>query len=313
VIDLKAGSWTTPPFDVVDEFAAACADLGFLVVEGHGVDEQIISKMLDIMKEFFHQSLETKRQYTSPSGNVFKGFCVGGRYKDGPRDQREGFQVGWFDDADSMVRSGYSDEFTHDVEPNIWPDQPEGFEKVVKRYFAAVRELGDRILEVAAAALGMEPEWFADKFTRQNSQLLANYYPAQHETPEGGSQRLHAHTDYGGFTILYQDSDKGGLEVLRRDGSWLRVPAIPGTFIVNLGDMLANWTNGRWVATMHRVRNSDPNEVGAERISIPFFQHPNLDAVIETVPTCLDADEKPKYEPVLWRDWGKKRMAEVGE
>ncbi|AQA03737.1 hypothetical protein BVC93_16355 [Mycobacterium sp. MS1601] len=310
VIDVRAGE---PAIDqtVVDEFGSACADLGFLVIGGHGIGDDVITPMLEATRTFFHLPTEAKERYRSPFDNQFRGFTAKSRYQDGPPDLKEGFQVSLFDTADDMRTAGYSEEFAAEFEPNIWPGEPADFQNAWRTYLDRVRDLGDYLMRIAALALDLPENWFEDKFSRQSSYLLGNYYPAQDSAPLAGQQRLHAHTDFGAFTILYQENDLGGLEVLRRDGSWLRVPAIPGTFIVNLGDMLANWTNDRWVATMHRVRNTEEAEAGSERISVPFFQHPNLDAIIETIPTCLEPGEAPKYAPIMWRDWGKHRMSEV--
>jgi isopenicillin N synthase-like dioxygenase len=310
VIDVRALD-VHPSQTVVDEFGSACADLGFLVISGHGIGDDVIAPMLDATKKFFALPTDAKEAHRSPFGNQFRGFTAQSRYQDGPPDLKEGFQVSLFDTADDMRSAGYSDEFAAEFEPNIWPSQPGEFQHAWRTYLDRVRDLGDYLMRIAALALELPENWFEDKFSRQSSYLLGNYYPAQDASPLAGQQRLHAHTDFGAFTILYQDNDLGGLEVLRRDGSWLRVPAIPGTFIVNLGDMLANWTNDRWVATMHRVRNTEESEAGSDRISVPFFQHPNLDAMIETIPTCLEPGEAPKHAPIMWRDWGKHRMSEV--
>ncbi len=310
VIDVRADDPHPSPA-VVNEFGSACADLGFLVIGGHGIDDDVIVPMLDATRHFFALSTENKEKYRSPLDNQFRGFTAKSRYQDGPPDLKEGFQVSLFDTADDMRAAGYPAEFVTEFEPNIWPAEPEGFQIAWRTYLGRVRDLGDYLMRIAALALDLPENWFAPMFSRQSSYLLANYYPAQEVAPLAGQQRLHPHTDFGAFTILYQENDLGGLEVLRRDGSWLRVPAIPGTFVVNLGDMLANWTNDRWVATMHRVRNTDSAEAASDRVSVPFFQHPNLDAVIETIPTCLAAGEAPRHAPIMWRDWGKHRMSEV--
>lgn len=91
----------------------------------------------------------------------------------------------------------------------------------------------------------------------------------------------------------------------------MRVPALPGTFIVTLVDMLANWTNDRGVATMHRVLNTEEAEAGSDRISVPIFRHPKLDAMIETIPTCLKPGKVSRHAPLMWRDRGKHRMSQV--
>jgi len=308
IIDL-AGCPSVPAPDVVATFGRACETIGFLVVSNHSVSAESLDRVMDVSREFFRQPVEVKERYISPTGSLFRGFKHGGQYRGGPVDLKEGFQASLFDNAQAMIDAGYAAEYAAGFEPNIWPSDE--FRTAWRDYMDQIKQLGQYILKIAALALGLEEGWFAPKFTRESSYLLANYYPPQVAAPVGGSVRLHAHTDYGGFTILYQDTAVGGLEVESRSGSWLRVPAVPGTFIVNLGDMLANWTNGRWVATQHRVRNTEEGEAVSDRISLPFFQHPNLDAVIEIVPTCLNEGEVPSYEPVEWRDWASRRMSEL--
>ncbi len=91
----------------------------------------------------------------------------------------------------------------------------------------------------------------------------------------------------------------GGLQI-RSGGEWIDVPAVAGSFVVNLGDSMARWTNDRWVSTMHRVVNP-PDQVAARhsRISFPYFVQPNYDALIECIPSCIDAEAPAKYPPVL--------------
>jgi isopenicillin N synthase-like dioxygenase len=84
--------------------------------------------------------------------------------------------------------------------------------------------------------------------------------------------------------------------VLNKDGQWIDVPTLPGTFVVNLGDLMAEWTNNRWVSTLHRVVNPPRDKaLGSRRLSMAFFHQPNYDAVIECLPTCCDADRPARY------------------
>ncbi len=115
-----------------------------------------------------------------------------------------------------------------------------------------------------------------------------------------GQLRTGAHTDFGILTIVYQDDAPGGLEVQRRDGSWTGIKPVPGSFVVNLGDIMAQWTNDVWVSSMHRV-GLPPAELAASsrRLSLVYFFHPNYDAVIECMPTCASPERPPKYPPTV--------------
>jgi isopenicillin N synthase-like dioxygenase len=103
------------------------------------------------------------------------------------------------------------------------------------------------------------------------------------------------HTDFGNLTIVQRDDATGGLQVLL-DGEWVDAPYVPGTFVINLGDLMAEWTNDRWVSTIHRV--TVPDQVGdpaSDRLSFTFFHQPNYDAVIEVLPTCCDTENPARY------------------
>jgi len=318
VIDLGATAASRPPASAVKGVADVCEGIGFMVISGHGVDDDVIRSMMDVSREFFRLDMETKKSYRYPperreehAANRFRGYNGGYNYIGQPPNKLEAFQISWFEDAQAMLDAGYAREFVDGFAPNIWPSTPSEFQAVWRTYFERVKSLGDYLLEIAALALELPIDWFVPKFSRQSSYLVANYYPPQDGLPDDSGERLHPHSDYGAFTILYQDVDVGGLEVQCRDGSWQRVPYVPGTFIVNLGDLLAKWTNDKWVATPHRVRQPEPDELGRDRVSVPFFQHPNLDTMIETIPTCIAPGDAAHHAPVLWRDWGAKRIGQL--
>jgi isopenicillin N synthase-like dioxygenase len=126
-------------------------------------------------------------------------------------------------------------------------------------------------------------------------------YPPQLEKPLPGQLCAGEHSDYGTVTILghEQGTEFGGLQVLNRAREWVDVPVIPGSLIVNLGDMMQRWTNDRWVSTMHRVVNP-PREprLNKRRTSVVFFHEGNYDAVVECLPNCSSYENPPKYLPV---------------
>jgi isopenicillin N synthase-like dioxygenase len=128
--------------------------------------------------------------------------------------------------------------------------------------------------------------------------MSCHHYPVLEQPPLPGQLRTGAHTDYGAMTILAATDAEGGLEVRMRDGSWAGVKPKPGEFVVNLGDMMARWTNGRWASTLHRVVNPPLGMAQSRRLSIGMFVHPNYDQRIECVPTCLAPGEKPRYETI---------------
>ena len=137
-------------------------------------------------------------------------------------------------------------------------------------------------------------DFFTDKINRQIGILGAMYYPDQCQAPAPGQLRAGAHTDFDTMTILRPDDAPGGLQIKADNGDWSEIKAPPGAFVVNIGDIMARWTNDRFRSTMHRV----VNRTGAERYSIPYFAIPDFDAVIECLPTCVGPESPVKYEPL---------------
>ena len=160
-----------------------------------------------------------------------------------------------------------------------------------------MENLASRIMRVFAIALKLPEDFFAPFIDAPVSALRALNYPALSAPSKPGQIRAGAHTDYGSLTILLPQADSRGLEILAPDGRWVEVPPRPGAFIVNIGDLMARWTNDRWTSTLHRVVM--PEEGGAERRqSFAFFHQPNWDAEIVALEACVSPGERPKYPPV---------------
>jgi isopenicillin N synthase-like dioxygenase len=182
----------------------------------------------------------------------------------------------------------------------LWPDAPGGFAEAWKTYYRAMEELAARIMRVFAVALQLDEDFFETYIDAPISALRALNYPEQTVAPQAGQLRAGAHTDYGSLTILLPQPGSRGLEIIAPDGGWMAVPPVPGAFVINIGDLMALWTNDRWVSTMHRVVNPPPEEGGLQRRqSLAFFHQPNWFAEIACLPSCLPAGEAPKYSPVL--------------
>ena len=151
--------------------------------------------------------------------------------------------------------------------------------------------------------MNLPQQWFADKLDRHASQLRLLHYPAPDSDLESGQLRCGSHTDLGMMTILRNHAAEGGLQVKPRNGRWVDAPAIDDTFVVNIGDLLMRWTNDRWVSTLHRVVVPEGEDASKDRVSVPYFFQPSFGAVIETIPTTVDADHPLHYEPVVAGEW----------
>lgn len=187
--------------------------------------------------------------------------------------------------------------------PNAWPQYP-GFREILSEYYGSLLTLSRQLIRLFAEVLNLPPAYFDPLVTRPGAMARLIHYPPQSPT-DPTALGIGAHTDIECFTILSPGTIPA-LQILNpADGEWILAPPIAGTFVVNIGDMLARWTNDRFVSTVHRVWNV----TGRERYSIPFFFGVNYDAVVQTLEACLERGEKEKYEPVVAGEYVYRRLA----
>lgn len=305
VIDISAAITGTEAEKqaVAEKVGSAARSIGFLVVSGHGVPEEIITAASEAARRFFDLSAERKAVYRSSDPEVYRGYfgietgnlasTIGD--ETAKPDHREYFNFGRFeiDGGDPYFHTETARRIFRD---NIWPDAdvPE-FRAAFMGYYKAMESLANLLMELCARALNLSPDWFVDKYDKHITNMVVSNYPDQPEELETGQLRAGAHTDYGGLTLLKTEDKPGGLEVRTKDGRWVPVPIVPGAYIINLGDLMAQWTNDEWVSTMHRVVNPPREQgIGSRRQSLVFFHQPNYDAPIECIPTCAE-NGAPKY------------------
>ena len=284
VIDLSlAGGKSTWLDHLAAQLDWAAAEFGFFYVVGHGVDRRVVSAMHEAAHRFFTLPLERKLALSMErGGRAWRGyFPVGGELTSGRPDLKEGLYLGEELDAqDPRVRAGLP---LHGA--NLFPDVP-GFRDATLQYIASLTALSQRLIAALGRGLGVGDEWFRKHLTSDPTILfrLFRYPPpgAGHIADKGVGE----HTDYGLLTLLYQD-DAGGLQVKYGD-EWIDVPPLPGSFVVNIGDMLERLTAGRYVSALHRVINAS----GRSRISMPFFFDPRFDAVLDPIPGVKPVAER---------------------
>jgi isopenicillin N synthase-like dioxygenase len=270
---------------VVADVGRACERIGFLTVVGHGVPAELVAETAATGSAFFDLPEEEKRRLAE--GEPTPGLPA---YRP-LRTERLAASLGRATPGDLKESLDWGPA----VPGYGWPASPPELRPLFEEYFAAVAGLGERLRRLFALALGLPEDWFEDAFHGHSSSMRVINYPAPEGEPEPGQLRAGAHTDYGCMTILRTEDAAGGLQVQTRDGEWLDVHAVPGSFVVNLGDMMARWTNDRWTATLHRVAVPPADaRFGSRRQSIVFFHDPRADAVIECIPGCGE----PRYEPV---------------
>jgi isopenicillin N synthase-like dioxygenase len=267
---------------VAAEVGRAARDVGFLYISGSGIDESLFDRMLEATAAFFALPVEEKMRSYIGSSRCHRGYVPVGEegVENGTPDLKEAFDTALdlpADDPDYLAGNPM-------LGPNTWPDLP-GFAEAVTDYYEAIIEVGDRLLWAFAVALGEDPDVFSRHATKTPSQLRLVHYPFDPEAQDGLG--IGAHTDYECFTLLKPTAP--GLEVLNGAGQWIDVPPVPGTFVVNIGDLLELWTNGAFVATSHRVR-----KVVEERYSFPLFFNVDYDTEVKPLPQFASADGRTR-------------------
>lgn len=285
------------------EVDRTCREIGFMVISGHGVDPDLIAEVEALSRAFFDLPLEEKMRIVRPAPDVTRGYqpfkaevLVRSRGGDAAGDLNESLMIGPVDVDDTPYYKAA--EAGRHFARNLWPERPPGLRLAYERCYRVMDALAIDLMRLFALALDLPEHHFDSSVDRSISRLRVRNYPAPEVPPEPGQLRASAHSDYGSLTILKTEDRPGGLQVMGKDGQWLDVPHVPGCFVVNIGDMMARWTNDRWVSTLHRVVNP-PLERAAEsrRQSVVFFQNPNYDAAVACLPSCSDADHPAKYPP----------------
>lgn len=293
------------PAAVADAIGRTCRETGFFLIAGHGANPVVVETGWQATRAFFNRPLDEKMSAAMPypgypyGYSPVKGETLAASLGEAkPADLKETFSFGPSafqrldhkpaDDAEAFVFSA-----------NPWPMGGDDFRLAVTAYYREMSALAARIMRFFALALDL-PEAYFDRFIdHEASALRLLNYPDLREEPLPGQLRAGEHSDYGSLTILMQEDAPGGLEVMGLDGAWHKVPAIPDSFVINIGDLMQRWTNDQWKSTLHRV-TIPPRDLGrsARRQSVAFFHQPNWDAAITCIETCLAPGEAPRYPAV---------------
>ena len=319
VVDLSLGEE-----EVVRTLRRACSTAGFFFLAGHGLDPELVREVFCGARDFFARDQKTKDGFKAKQGEhpfgyqsaIEENIRLDSAGQEHP-DQREQLKVGrgnYLTDYNNFMEFGCHRP-TRGPRPDdrsvVWLSDAtsEPWRRRVDEYFEGVSSLGHRLLRLLAISLGLEEDFFDASFTRPLELMNLNYYHAQKAKLGCGS-----HTDYGMVTILRTDgvpglqvcSDKTRPEGLRE---WIDVDAAEGHFVVNCGDMLERWTNGRYVSNLHRVFN----KTGGERVSVAFFFEPNVNATVKPTVSVAEGRDGRAYDPVVYGEWLQQKYVDTGE
>lgn len=271
---------------------------GFIILRDHPVPVALLDEAYRMSAEFFALSNEEKHRYArGPRGYV--PFRTERAKNHSAPDLKEFWQIG----------AEHADDAPRDITepPNVWPDAPARFKPVFLELFLSLQDTGRIILEALTPSLELPREFFEDMVAEGNSVLRLLHYPPVPDDAAPGSVRAAAHEDINLLTLLVA-AQGAGLELLDRDGCWLPVETVRNNLIVDSGDMLARITNDVIPATTHRVVN--PSGPNVSRYSMPFFMHPNSDAILRCLPSCVGSGAK--YSNIGAGTFLAQRLREIG-
>lgn len=266
---------------LAEQVQSALTSSGFMKITNL-VSQAEIDRAFERSDWFFSRSEEEKMAsaYTSAEENFgYQGLGVEHLDPSKPADLKQTFTM--------------RDLQRHDPADARWPTPD--FRDDMTSFYRSCLDGAYRIQRIFSKALGLDPEFFVRYHNGENVSLRLLYYPsAGYRSVESGQLGAGAHTDYGMITLLFQRG-VSGLEVQDADGQWHPVEPDSDAIVINTGDLMERWTNGRYRSTPHRVQ---PKLGGEDRYSIAMFVDPDTETPVRVLDTCLGPGESPKYPEV---------------
>ena len=260
-------------------------EVGFFYLTGHDVSDGLIDRVLAAARRLFALPQADKDAVAMVRSPHFRGYTrLGGELTRGEVDWREQIDIG--PEREPIGGPGKPD-YLWLQGPNQWPVGLPELPGIVAEWDAALAGVARSLLSHWAAALGSPADVFDAAFAEGPATLIKIvHYPATATRSQG----VGAHRDSGVLTLLLAEPGSQGLQVRAgRDGDWVDVPARDGAFIVNIGELLELATAGYLRATEHRVNLRH----AADRISVPYFFNPRLDAQVPTLSLPAELAERP--------------------
>ena len=299
-------SMTQSAENLASQLGGSFQQYGFAMVCDHGLEKGLLARAWDLTAALFAEPAEYKLRYHDPEGAGARGYtpfgveiAKGAQY----HDLKEFWHIGREASKGRPLPPG--------MQPNIWPDRPDGFIGTFRTLYSAFDSLGTRLLSPIARWLGLSPDWFDDVVSDGNSVLRLLHYPPVSDDA-AGAIRAGAHEDINLITLLL-GAEEAGLEIRTREGEWIGVNPPHGALVINVGDMLQRLTNHVLPSTTHRVRNPSGERAPHSRYSMPFFLHPRSDFLIETLPGCISPDRPNRYSrPISADAYLTERLRDIG-
>jgi isopenicillin N synthase-like dioxygenase len=303
VIDLSpfAGEGTAAQKEAVARrLREVCVDIGFFYLAGHGISQAELDEAVTWGHRFFELPAAEKMKVHCNRNPWKQGYVgVGGANPETNPDKAADLKERFYMNRDLLP--GEPEDFRGATGASQWPepDVLPGFQAFMQGHMHKRYDVARHLARAFALSLELPEKHFDPMFHYLSATFVLNYYPPLDPADLKSTQwSFSPHTDYGAFTLLSQDA-LGGLQVRNSAGEWIDVQPVPDTFVVNLGDLFATWTNDLYASTLHRAANT----AEAARISIPFFVSPQGATVVSCLETCRGPDNPPRYEPVRAEDY----------
>ncbi|MEC8458435.1 MAG: 2OG-Fe(II) oxygenase family protein [Bacteroidota bacterium] len=289
--------------EFVKELGAAYTDIGFITIRNHGFGEEVQDELYDKASEFFGLDKSIKAAYEIEGLAGQRGYTSFGKEHakgNDAADLKEFWQVG-------QPNPAYEGPEYHN---NVSVDELPGFAPSFKLAYQQLEGIGRELLKAIAVYLELDINYFESWVQGGNSILRAIHYPPITIDP-GNSVRAGQHEDINLITLLMGASAEG-LQVLNKNNEWIGITAIPGSLVVNVGDMLQRLTNGVMKSTTHRVVNPPREKWGTSRYSIPFFLHPIGKMPLNALSTCISNEHPKAFEDITAGNYLEQRLIEIG-
>jgi isopenicillin N synthase-like dioxygenase len=297
VIDVEPARLGGDVRGIAAQIDAACRTTGFFQIVGHGVDPRLYHDYYRAAESVWATTREQEAALASP--HPFRGLYR--KRDDNGNILVDRFQNNHFEGEADARAAGVPEQYLDWFMPNLWPAESDDLKKSYNALFDATRGLGRIMMSLFAVALDVDVDDMMSKFANDVSYLAVHSYPgAPGDTP--GSWRVPEHTDSGLLSMLHQYGDYEGLELRMASGEHLTVPVIDDALVLNIGDLMARWTNDQWLATPHAVIAGTPDQ---SRVSVATHYLPDVDAVVAPFASCVVGADTV-YEPVTPYSWEKK-------